>query len=66
MAIRRKADPCMFRAFDLAMLEIHNARERSYDDWAGLFSMADERFRFQGIEKPSKSNLSIIVASWNG
>lgn len=55
-----------FRAMDLNMLSILNARERDADEWRSLFAEADPRFEFQGVKRPSGSNLAIMEAIWNG
>ena len=49
-----------FRAFDLAMKAIQNAKERDAEDWKILFQTADERFKVGEIGKPEGSNLSLI------
>ncbi|KAL9123433.1 MAG: hypothetical protein Q9187_000003 [Circinaria calcarea] len=54
------------RAFDLAMLELQNAKEREEGDWAQLFRDADPRFRFVGVKQPPFSKLGIIEAAWEG
>lgn len=56
----------MSRAFDLAMLELQNSKEREASDWAALFERADPRFEFVGVRAPPKSLLSIIEAKWKG
>lgn len=56
----------MSRAFDLAMLELQNSKEREASDWAALFERADPRFEFMGVRAPPKSLLSIIEAKWKG
>ncbi|OTA59190.1 S-adenosyl-L-methionine-dependent methyltransferase [Hypoxylon sp. EC38] len=53
-------------SMDLAMMEIHNSRERDLDDWAALFSSADPGFEFQGGRQPAGSNLWVMVAEWKG
>lgn len=55
-----------FRAMDLNMLSILNARERDADEWRSLFAEADPRFEFQGVKRPSGSNLAIMEAIWKG
>lgn len=55
-----------FRAIDLNMLCILNARERDADEWGSLFAEPDPRFDFQGVKRPSGSNLAIMEAIWNG
>ena len=52
------------RSMDLAMLELHNAKEREKDDWANLVRRADGRFHIVGIKQPSGSWLSMIEVCW--
>lgn len=54
------------RAFDLAMLELHNAKERDRDDWIELFRSADERFEVVKIYQPEGSRLGLIEIVWLG
>lgn len=62
----------LFRARDLNMMFLFNARERLADNWKDLFAQADKRFKFQGIKKPSKGAgpmppvmfPSVIEATW--
>ena len=46
------------------MKEIQNARERSAEDWAGLFKAAHPGLELQSIKRPPRSDLAIIVAQW--
>ncbi|KAL6721250.1 hypothetical protein ACLMJK_000352 [Lecanora helva] len=48
------------RGLDLAMLEVHNARERSVEDWATLFASADSRLQLQNVRRPEGSRLSFL------
>ena len=57
-------DEC--RAFDLAMLEFHNAKERDIDDWVGLLAMADSRYRLLDCKQPPGSRLAIMEVGWLG
>ena len=52
------------RAFDLAMLEFHNAKERGIDDWVGLLAMADSRYRLLDCKQPPGSRLAVMVVGW--
>ena len=52
------------RAFDLAMLEFHNAKERDIDDWISLLAMADPRFRLLNCKQPPGSRLAIMEVGW--
>ena len=54
------------RAFDLAMLELFNSKERDADEWSGLLREADERFKLVGIKRPLRSKLSFIEIMWEG
>lgn len=49
---------------DVTMLEIGNAKERDLDEWKGLFTRADTRFKFKGITQPEGSNLALLEAIW--
>lgn len=53
-------------SFDLAMLEIQNAKERDVQDWKKLFETAHENFVFESVRVPLGSKLAIIEASWKG
>jgi hypothetical protein len=52
--------------FDLAMLELFNAKERERNDWSRLFQEADPRFRFEGARAVAGADLSFICAVWQG
>ncbi|KAL9592948.1 MAG: hypothetical protein Q9219_007705 [cf. Caloplaca sp. 3 TL-2023] len=54
----------LVRAFDIAMFEVFNSKEREADEWASLFKAADDRFQFIGIKRPDGSKLSFIEARW--
>ena len=54
------------RAFDLAMLELFNSKEREKDDWIALLESAHPSFRMVGITQPPGSNLSFIEIVWDG
>lgn len=49
---------------DIAMLGIHNAKEREKDDWIELFKEADPRFKFAGIKQLEFSRMGIVEAAW--
>ena len=55
-----------YRAMDINMLSILNARERDADEWGALFAEADPRFSFQGVKRFKGSNLAIMEAIWSG
>ena len=46
------------------MLEIQNSRDRELDEWRGLFTLADRRFKFVGAKQPPGSILWFLVAVW--
>lgn len=54
----------LIRGFDLAMMELFNAREREQRDWQRLFSEADSRFGFDGIRTVPGADLAFISAIW--
>ncbi|KAI0448080.1 S-adenosyl-L-methionine-dependent methyltransferase [Xylaria telfairii] len=54
----------LIRGFDLAMMELFNAREREEQDWQKLFAEADSRFQFAGIRTVSGAALAFISAIW--
>ena len=54
------------RAFDLAMWEFQNAKEREVGDWIALLAQADPRFKFKNVIMPPGSKLGIIEAQWEG
>ena len=47
------------------MLEIHNGKERTVDDWTMLFKEADTRFRLIRVIQPAMSRLGIIEVGWD-
>ncbi|KAI1172932.1 O-methyltransferase [Nemania sp. FL0916] len=54
----------LVRGFDLAMMELFNAREREEHDWQRLFAEADSRFQFAGINTVPGAALAFISAIW--
>ncbi|PQE06070.1 s-adenosyl-l-methionine-dependent methyltransferase protein [Rutstroemia sp. NJR-2017a BBW] len=56
------------RAFDLAMKEVQNAKERDEEEWATLFTQADPsgKLKFEGVKTPEGSVMSMISAVWTG
>lgn len=54
------------RIVDSAVRALTNGKEREVNDWKRLFAQADVGFRMLKIEKPSLSNLGIIVIQWEG
>lgn len=54
------------RDYDMYMLGLQNAQERTRDDWNTLLRDADSRFKLTQVSKPSKSYLAIIEVIWEG
>ncbi|KAJ5372865.1 hypothetical protein N7517_004871 [Penicillium concentricum] len=54
------------RDYDMYMLALQNAQERTPDDWKYLFRDTDSRFNVTRISQPSKSYLSIVEVTWEG
>ena len=54
------------RNFDLTMLAMLNALERSEEDWHGLVRSADSRFRLSKIVQPPFANQGLIEITWCG
>ncbi|KAL2836999.1 S-adenosyl-L-methionine-dependent methyltransferase [Aspergillus pseudoustus] len=54
------------RHFDLHMLAILNALERTLDDWKELFNKADPRFEFKGVQTTEGALASVIEVVWRG
>ncbi len=52
------------RSMDLAMLELHNGKERDLDDWVHLLRKADARFHVVDVKQPTGSMLSVIEVCW--
>jgi hypothetical protein len=57
-------DDKLLRSLDLCMMSMFNSKERTVEEWAGLFGKADGRFRFMGAKKREGSLLWIIEAVW--
>lgn len=55
-----------YRASDLYMKGIQNAKERDSTDWEQLFKSVDPRFKILEIKSPKGSYLSLICAIWEG
>lgn len=51
-------------SLDLCMLGMFNSKERTVEEWEGLFKEADPRFSFKYAKKPEGSLLWIIEAVW--
>ncbi|KAF2705431.1 S-adenosyl-L-methionine-dependent methyltransferase [Pleomassaria siparia CBS 279.74] len=56
----------LVRGFDLAMMDLFNAKEREQGDWEKLFGEADSRFRFDGVRTVPGADLAFISAVWQG
>ncbi|KAF2687593.1 putative O-methyltransferase [Lentithecium fluviatile CBS 122367] len=56
----------LVRGFDLAMMELFNAKEREQRDWDKLFCDADPRFLFDGVRAVAGADLAFISAVWGG
>ncbi|KAL3456400.1 O-methyltransferase-domain-containing protein [Aspergillus heterothallicus] len=54
------------RHFDLHLLAVLNAMERSLDEWKELFRKADGRFEFTGVKRPNGAVASVIEVTWTG
>ncbi|KAI2607961.1 S-adenosyl-L-methionine-dependent methyltransferase [Hypoxylon sp. NC1633] len=54
----------LVRGFDLAMMELFNAREREQRDWQRMFDEADSRFRFEGVRTVPGADLAFVSATW--
>lgn len=54
----------LVRGFDLAMMELFNAREREKRDWERLFGETDSRFHFNGVRTVPGADLGFISAIW--
>lgn len=55
-----------YRAMDMIMLTLFNARERERSDWESIFKEADPRFENVRIWVPEGATLAIIEAVWAG
>ena len=45
---------------DLTMLNLHNSKERSLDDFIKLSKEADPRLKYVGVQQPAGSFFSFI------
>ncbi|KAI4095257.1 MAG: hypothetical protein LQ339_007316 [Xanthoria mediterranea] len=54
------------RDYDMYMLALQNAKERTAEDWRVLFEGADSRFRLVGVHQPPKSSLAVVEVIWEG
>ena len=52
-------------SLDLCMMAMFNSKERTVEEWEGLFAEADPRFKFLGARRPGESLLWIMEAVWD-
>jgi 6-hydroxytryprostatin B O-methyltransferase len=52
----------MMSVLDILMLTMHNARERTAEDWAALLKGADERLTIKAINQQPGSAFAVIEA----
>ncbi|KAF2742529.1 O-methyltransferase [Sporormia fimetaria CBS 119925] len=57
-------DDKLLRSLDLCMMAMFNSKERTVEEWAGLFTEADPRYKFVSAKKPEGSLLWIIETVW--
>ncbi|TVY52432.1 O-methyltransferase bik3 [Lachnellula cervina] len=55
-----------YRAMDMLMLSICNARERDEEDWRQVFTEADSRFKVPRVFTPKGAALGIVDVVWEG
>ncbi|KAL7955021.1 O-methyltransferase domain-containing protein [Trichoderma compactum] len=53
-------------AFDMMMLAIFNAKERTAEDWAAVLKMADDRFRVNTIKMIPGASVGLIDVVFDG
>ena len=58
-------DERLLRNLDLCMMAMFNSKERTVEEWAGLFRKASEGFKFLGAKNVG-GLLWIIEAEWVG
>lgn len=51
--------------YDMYMLALQNAKERTVEDWASLFKEVDTRFQLTKTHQPPKSALAVLEVTWN-
>jgi hypothetical protein len=64
-----KAPPPVSRlmsALDMQMLVALNSKERTVEQWQGLFKLADERLVFKGVHQPPGVGFAVIEAEFTG
>jgi hypothetical protein len=55
----------MFRSMDMNMKAQFNGKERDAKEWVSLLKRADPRFTVDTINRPVRSKLSFIIATWS-
>ncbi|KKP01262.1 hypothetical protein THAR02_06620 [Trichoderma harzianum] len=53
-------------AFDMQMLVLFNAKERTAEDWIAVFKMADDRFRVNAMEMIPGAGVGLIDVAFDG
>lgn len=48
------------RGFDMHMMTMFNAAERSLEDWENLLSKIEPKIRIEKVSKPSGSSMSVV------
>ncbi|KAK4085123.1 uncharacterized protein Triagg1_113 [Trichoderma aggressivum f. europaeum] len=56
----------MQSAFDMEMLVLFNAKERTAEDWTAVFKMADDRFRVNAIKMIPGASVGLIDVVFDG
>jgi hypothetical protein len=49
-----------YRGLDLGLMMMHNAKERSRDDWEKLVEQVDQKLRIRSISTPKETAMSVI------
>lgn len=52
--------------YDVYMLGLQNAKERTIEDFSTMFKEVDPRFKLTGVNQPDKSFLAIVEITWDG
>ncbi|EHK17895.1 uncharacterized protein TRIVIDRAFT_194407 [Trichoderma virens Gv29-8] len=56
----------MQSAFDMQMLVLFNAKERTAEDWATVFKMADDRFQVNAVKVIPGASVGLIDVMFDG
>ena len=48
------------RVRDLAMMQVHNSKERELEEWVALLKGADERLGIKAVVQPFGSTMSVL------